>query len=93
MKYKNYEIKREDEHNWKLVRYDEVVANRDITSPATKAVVHPKGSLYTREAFKGFHGSVKRALCAIVRDLLGKDCESIKDLIKQIETLEEDLLK
>lgn len=93
MKYKNYECIREDERNWKLVRYDQAVADRDILNIKSKEVLHAKGETYTREVFKGFYGDVFAALTAIVKDICGTGCEDIADLIKQVDELKADLRK
>jgi hypothetical protein len=84
MKYKNYEITRDDERNWKLERTDMVLAKSDIRNPKTGKVIYPKGSVYEKVTFKGFFGNVGSALAKIVDDCAGVDCADITALSNQL---------
>jgi len=91
MKYKNYEVMRDDERNWKLVRRDMVTATHDIKNPKTQEIVHKAGEVYAKETFKGFFGSTQAALHKIVDDLVGTDCADIAQLAVQLGEIKADL--
>ena len=90
MKYKNYEIIRADERNLQLVRYDDVVADKDITNKEGE-VVTKAGEHYTRTVNKGFFGSVVGAFNALAKDAIGRDCSTIEDVVKQVSALSKDI--
>lgn len=91
MRYKNYEITRDNEHNWRLDRTDKAVANRDMKNPKTGEIIHPKGSVYEKVTFKGLFGNVSSALSKIVDDLAGVDCADINQLAVQLDEIKASL--
>jgi hypothetical protein len=93
MKYKNYEIIKDDKRNWKVTRFDNTVAPKDVKNPKTGEVVHKKGEEYVKETFLGFYSDVSCALNGIVRDTAGIGCETISDLANQITQLKEDFYR
>ena len=92
IKYKNYEIIKDDKRNWKVARFDNAVYLRDVLTTDLE-VVHHKGEEYVKETFLGFYSDVSCALNGIVRDTAGIGCETISDLANQITQLKEDFYR
>lgn len=92
IKYKNYTIKRLNELNWTVDRNNDIVATKDITSPADPEIILYKiGDIYNVDTSLGFYGDVGLALNGVVRDLAGTDCKTIEELAAQISEIKEDL--
>jgi hypothetical protein len=91
MRYKNYEIIKDDLRNWKVTRFDNAVYLRDVNFGGE--VTHKKGEEYVKETFLGFYSDVSCALNGIVRDTAGIGCETISDLANQITQLKEDFYR
>ena len=91
MKFENYEIKKEDERNWSLVRHDVITADRDIKKPGSDEIVHKKGDKYTKSVHKGYFGEIVPAIKAIYNDKLGAGCETLIEVIEQAAALRRDL--
>ena len=89
MKYKNYEIIRDNDRNWKVTRSDNTVHLHDVLNKEQE-VVHKKGEQYVKETFLGFYSDVSCALNGIVKDCAGMGCEDISDLANQIEQMRAD---
>ena len=92
MKYKNYEIIKDDKRNWKVTRFDDTVAPRDVKNKAGEVTIK-EGQEYVKETFLGFYSDVSCALNGIVRDTAGIGCETISDLANQITQLKEDFYR
>ena len=88
IKYKNYEIEKDDKRNWKVTRFDDTVYLRDVIVDGE--VVSKKGEAYLKETFLGFYSDVSCALNGIVRDTAGIGCETISDLANQLTQIRED---
>ena len=93
MEYKNYKIERFDELNWTVERFDKRVAKNDIKSPSTGEVFTPKGGCYESVTRLGYFAGIDTALNAVIRDMAGRDCETVEDLAQQIAEIKDDLSK
>jgi hypothetical protein len=91
MKYKNYEIIKADERNWQLLRHDTGTATRDMKAPKTGQIVHKFGDTYEKTVEKGFFGTFQSALIAMIDDLVGRDCETLQDVAKQVQQLRSEI--
>jgi len=91
MKYENYKIEKDDKRNWKVSRFDDIIANRDIILPKTKEVHVKKGEAYVKKTFLGFYSDISHALNGIVRDKAGEGCETISELANQITQIKDSL--
>ena len=89
MKYKNYEIIRDNDRNWKVTRSDNTVSPHDIRDKQGAITIN-KGQTYVKETFLGFYSDVSCALNGIVKDCAGMGCEDISDLANQIEQMRAD---
>jgi hypothetical protein len=90
IKYKNYEIHKDDAKNWKLERFDNSTRPRDVTDNDGKITAH-KGEAYIKWTFLGFYSDVGTALSGIVKDAAGVGCKTISELSNQLNQLEKDL--
>ncbi len=90
MKYRNYTINKDDARNWKVVRFDETVATRDIKNKLGEITIK-NGQHYVKETTVGFFSDVSTALNGVVRDCAGIGCETISDLAKQIKELKAEI--
>jgi len=92
MRYKNYEIEKDDKRNWKVTRFDNTVHLQDVYK-MNGEITAKKGEEYVKETFLGFYSDVSCALNGIVRDTAGIGCETISDLANQITQLKEDFYR
>ena len=89
MKYKNYQINKDDKRNWKVARFDDTVHLKDVINKEGDFTAK-KGEAYVKETFLGFYSDVSCALNGIVRDTAGVGCETISDLANQIEQMKKE---
>ena len=92
MKYKNYEITKDDKRNWKVARFDNTVHLQDVINKDGETTAK-KGEEYVKETFLGFYSDVSCALNGIVRDTAGVGCETLADLANQIEQMKADFYR
>jgi len=91
MKYENYTIEREDHSNWKLLRFQDKVYQRDFIVKGK--LVGEKGCAYTSKTELGFFGSAFAAVKGIIQDKCGEGCDDLKALSEQLESVHKGLEK
>jgi len=86
IKWKNYRIWREDEHNIQVERFEEAIANR-----TTKHI--SEGDAYLKKIHIGYFSTLRTALQAILDDcIVSEDINSLQAVLDRLNEAKQDLI-